>query len=158
VCVQGRWGTGAELKKASRCVNALLREPWWPKGITVLHVGSMKEDFRIRVRKKYKHGDDREVHWPAWDSDVKRQKDDVTAYKDMLLMGRCHIAVLANGGSTFSYMPTAMWHTIALRDAGVGKNTCAGLRSLPFDKLFPSPRQQLEKKCFVKSGPLDRPC
>lgn len=37
--------------------------------------------------------------------------------KDMLLAGRCHVLVAPNGGSTYTYTPGAMYHSIALRDA-----------------------------------------
>ena len=37
--------------------------------------------------------------------------------KDMLLAGLCHVLVAPNGGSTYTYTPSAMYHAIALRDA-----------------------------------------
>jgi len=158
ICIQGRWGTGSELSAAATCVDALLAEPWWPKeNKTVLHVASMKESFRKKVRERYS-AQKITASWPDWDAHVKGQKDDAAAYKDMILAGRCTFAVLPNGGSTFTYASTAMYHTVAIRDAGAGKNTCHGLPQLPYEKLFPEPRVQLDKKCSKKDGVYGKNC
>ncbi|CAJ1327920.1 unnamed protein product [Effrenium voratum] len=148
VCLQGRWGNSQELRDGKRCIDTMMAQPWWP-GKTVVHVASMKASFRSKVQEAFAGDSKVSVVWPSWDAKVRGQRDNLQAYQDMLLAGRCQVVVAPNGGSTFTYASTAMYHSVSLRDAGRGKMNCSNLPWLPYEKLFPEPRAQLDldKKC-----------
>eukprot|EP00913_Durusdinium_trenchii_P006671 g6268.t2 len=136
VCLQGRWGSRTEFENGKACIDEMMAAPWWP-GTLVIHVASMSNNFREKVKATYPGVN---VTWPSWDASVRAQKDDSTAYKDMLLTGKCHILVAPNGGSTYTYTPTAMYHSVVVRN----KPNCSDLPFLPYWKLFPEPKMQLD--------------
>merc|ERR1712216_63317 len=149
ICIQGRWGVDEELQPAKACIASLVREPWWPKHYSV-HVGTMNSEFRNMVCKLY--GDKHRVGWCG--KAVAKEKADEQAYVDMLLLGSCDLAVLPNGASTYSYMSTALFHSVALRDSNA--NVCGNLRNLRYEQLFPEPRGMLDKTCFQTMKDKDK--
>merc|ERR1712232_16343 len=161
ICISGRAGDKAELERIASCITGLRASPWWPKNrTTAFHVSTVRGAFRTMVRKRYAAD---EVYWLRQRVALSTgtTNSSVTSFKEMLTFGRCHIAVIENGGSTFSYLPTGMYHSVALRDAGGhhrGSLNCRDILSLPYSKLFPDARSHLSKKCVGGRGVLRLPC
>lgn len=157
VCVLNRWGGPGEARKISKCLAELQKSSWWPRQGAAFHVATVQNKYRHSFKEHYeKEGNT--VSWPDWPArgrlDALRHRGyDVKAYKEMLLLGRCHIAVLPNGGSTFSYMPTSMYHSVALRDvfyrANDSRLDCKDLEMKPYRTLYPDARPVVEGKCYA---------
>lgn len=140
VCIQGRRDDQRELDAAGKCLDDMQKQPWWPERWAI-HVVSMYDTFRKLAKSRYGE----RAHWlgPA----SNKQMDDVQAYADLMLAGRaCEIFLAGVGGSTFSYMGTAHYHNVAVRD--VKTLDCARLNELPYEKLYPEARAQVPKFCF----------
>merc|ERR1712232_1538650 len=160
VCVQGRHGTPRELERTTRCLDHLLASEWWPSGevTTALHVASLSSGFRNKISRRYAtHPHVRiKVHWPRWDEVITKEAWVESSFKSSLLSGSCHVSVVENGGSTFTYVSTAMFHSVALRDVGNNnhKANCENIRAFRYEELFPDARDGVDGRCYGKDRAL----
>merc|ERR1712194_1773 len=150
VCVQARWGLETEMIKIERCLDDLEKETWWPGNGIIFNVVTTSEEFRSNFSSRFaKRGI---ISSPKWPKITTIQEQELVAYKDMLALGRCDIAILENGGSTFSYLATSMYHSLALRDVyyekvpgGPISMDCRNLHTKAYEKLYPDARSGIWK-------------